>query len=88
MMPGKVSNFLGFEPATLPLRLALKPKCLARRVFDSYVSYPFPDGEDPERAEARTAHFNPKVQPNEVIVIESHCMSFSRTLVTLSNAWS
>ena len=52
MMPGQVSDFWGFEPpilavvpATLPLSYALKPKSLARRVFDIQVSYPFSDVE-------------------------------------------
>ena len=51
-------------PATLPLSFALKPKSLARRVFDIQVSYPFSDVEALERAGGRTAHFNPEVHPN------------------------
>ena len=71
MMPGQVSDFWGLEPpilsvvpATLPLSYALKPKSLARRVFDIQVSYPFSDVEAPERAGGRTAHFIPEVYPN------------------------
>jgi hypothetical protein len=71
MMPGKVSDFWGFKPpilavvpATLPLSYALKPKHLARRVFDIQVSFPFSDVETTEREGGRTAHFNPEVHPN------------------------
>jgi hypothetical protein len=70
-MPGQVSDFWGFElpilavvPARLPLSYGLKPKNVARRVYDMQVKYPFSDGEAPEGAGGRIAHFNPEVHPN------------------------
>ena len=55
---------LAVGPATLPLCYSLKPKSLARRVFDIQVSFLFSDVEAPERSVGRTAHFNPEVHPN------------------------
>ena len=63
-MGGFKPQNLAVVPATLPLSYALKPKSLARRVFDIQVSYPFSDVEAPEQVGGRTAHFNTVVHPN------------------------